>query len=563
MNIANSLHPEYLLYTEEWLKFRYIMDGGDTFIEKYVKQFSSAEDPTDFENRKEITPIAGFAKAAIRDINNAIFQRMGAIRRNGGTDSWRDAVRGRRSGVDLIGSTMNHFIGTEVLPELLAMGKVGIYVDNFSFIEGRSRSEVGQQHPYIYAFRAEDIRNWEYYVKGHEVKLKKLLLRVTEDILDPDYLLVNQYIEIYRLFKEEDGVVLVKTFDDKGNLLDTEPIELKISEIPFVVLELQSSLLKDISNHQIALTNMESADIGYTLRSNVPLYTEQYDARFEASRNWSESDGSENIPEHRIGATDGVRYPTGHDRPGFIHPSAEPLNASMAKQSQLKDDIRTLVNLAVANTRSRFASAESKQMDERGLEAGLSAIGLVLEHAEARVAHLWSEYESSTDEITVSYPERYSLKSDEDRRRDADQLARTAVDVPSRTFRKELQKEIVKTLLAGKIDDATLDKIMIEIDSSEYPTLEPLQIRSDVEIGLISREYASKIRGYPEGEAEKAKEERLETELNRMTAQTKGFENPAARGLTDDDPEAAKKEKQESQNPENNPDNKKLVRGEE
>jgi hypothetical protein len=570
-NISQSIHPEYAYRVAEWQKWRYVMEGGDTFVEQYVKEFNTAEDATDFAKRKEITPVAGFAAAAVRDVNNAIFQRMHAIRRTGGTESWQASTSGQRGGVDLGGSSMTHFIGTEVLPELLSMGKVGIFVDNFAFTEGRTKLEAGQQHPYIYTYKAEEIRNWEWYVRGHELRLKRLLLRVSEDILDPEYLLVNGYNELYRYFWEEDGVILVQNYDGKGKPVDIhsvpaefEPFELKISQIPLVVLELQQSLLQNTANHQIALTNFESADTGWLLRSNVPVYTEQFDQRFENSKGWTGDDdaSTDNVDQtetRTIGASDGIRYPIGAEQPNFIHPSPEPLQASMDKQKNLKDDIRALVNLAVTNTKSRFASAESKQMDERGLESGLSAIGLVLEHAEGRVARLWSEYESSKEELKVGYPERYSLKTDEDRRKDAEQLASTSVDVSSHLFRKEIQKEIAEILLAGKVADETLDKIMGEIDESNYPTADPKQIRSDVEAGLVSREFASGARGYPKEEASKAKIEKLEAELARERAQMK---NAGARGLDESDPESAKLEKEESQNPENNPDGKKLVRGE-
>lgn len=572
INISSSVHYEYAALYEEWEKFRYIERGGDTFVEKYVQQFSTAENSGDFANRKAITPVAGFAKAAIRDVINAIFQRMHAIRRSGGTESWQACVKGQRGGVDLNGSTMNHFLGTEVLPELLFMGKVGIYVDNFRIEESRSLAARGMQHPYLYPYRTEDIRNWEWTVKGDEVKLKKLLLRVVDPSVDPIFELINDWAEFYRYYWLEDGAVLCQQYDVNGSPIDLsgeasefDPIELEISEIPFVLLQLQSSLLNDIANHQITLTNMESADAGWVLRSNIPVYTEQYDQKFEAAATWgmdddTEHDDGKNKTTRDIGASDGVRYPIGAERPDFIAPPTGPLTGSMEKQRQLKDDIRTLSNLAVANTRSRFASAESKQMDERGLESGLSAIGMVLEHAERQIVALWSEYENSTEPAKIGYPERYSLRSDEDRRKDAEQLARTAVDVSSHTFRREVHKEIAEILLGGKIPDETLDQIMGEIDEDKYPTADPEQIRSDVEIGLVSRGFASVARGYPKGEAEKAKEEKIESELMRMKAQTPNFDNPAARGL-EVDPEAAKQEKDDSQNPENDPDNIRRTRG--
>lgn len=40
------------------------------------------------------------------------------------------------------------------------------------------------------------------------------------------------------------------------------------------------------------------------------------------------------------------------DRPGFIHPSSEPLLASMKLQEKLEQDIRKLINLAVQSMSS-------------------------------------------------------------------------------------------------------------------------------------------------------------------------------------------------------------------
>lgn len=569
-SIIGSIHPEYLERSLEWQKFRSILKGGDSFVEQYVEKFSDSEADSDFLRRKKITPIAGFAKSAIMDIQNSIFQRLWAIRRKGGAQSWRNAVRGQEGGVDLQGASMSHFMGTQVLPELLGMGKVGIYVDNVEIDGVRTLAEAKNDHPYVYRFVAEDIRNWQYFHVGNELKLKNLLLRVRSEAIDEFFFMADYYTEEYRQYWIDDnGEVRFKFYDAAGNLRIEGGLDLP--EIPFVLLELQSSLLQDISNHQIALTNMESADVSYSLRSNVPFYTEQYDPNTELAANWSNEDSDanasgdgDNTKTIKIGNTSGRRYPKNTDRPAFIHPSSEPLKISIEKQRELKNDIRSLVNLALSSTRPRFASAESKELDDRGLESGLSAIGLVLENAERKIGELWADYEGVTEQVTVSYPQRYSLRSDEERRRDADQLEKSAKSVSSPTFRRAVQKEIAEILLEGKVSDEELNQIMKEIDESDYPTSDPEQIRSDVEMGLLSRVSGSLARGYAAGEAEKARKEKEEMELLRMKAQTKGFgvpDNLAARGLTDDDPEEARREKEESQSPDNNVDGIKQVRG--
>src|SRR5690606_20232795 len=113
----------------------------------------------------------------------------------------------------------------------------------------------------------------------------------------------------------------------------------------------------------------------------------------------------------KVGVSVGRAYALGTERPGFIHPSSEPLKASMELQRKLERDTRELVNLAVAQLGQQ--SAESKQMDPAGLEAGLSFIGLVLENGERKIASHWASYENSKP-ATIKYPDRYSLKTDAD-----------------------------------------------------------------------------------------------------------------------------------------------------
>ena len=58
-------------------------------------------------------------------------------------------------------------------------------------------------------------------------------------------------------------------------------------------------------------------------------------------------------------------------------------------------------------------------MDNQGLEAGLSYIGLVLENAERQIAEHWAAYEERNplkrQIATIKYPDVYSLKTDADR----------------------------------------------------------------------------------------------------------------------------------------------------
>ena len=148
----------------------------------------------------------------------------------------------------------------------------------------------------------------------------------------------------------------------------------------------------------------------------------------------------------------------------------------MDLQAKLEDGIRKLIHLAVADTANR-ATAESKSMDNQGLEAGLSYIGLVLEAAERQIAEFWAAYEernpSQRNVATIKYPDRYSLKTDSDRIAEAQSLVKLMYAVPGQKVKRELAKNIVLALLGGKISVGDIQAIFDEIDKAPYATSDP------------------------------------------------------------------------------------------
>jgi len=560
-NIIDSIHPDYSSKVSNWYKFRYIMEGGDTFIEEYLKSYSDREKEPDFTKRKKITPIPSFASAAVTDIKNAIFQRMTEITRQGGSKIYQSVMAGDLGGVDLLGATMNYFIGNEILPELLNMGKVGVYVDMPVFSEQQTLNSTKNKHPYFYKYNTEHIKNWRLSKQGEFIQFDMLLLE--EQILTYDnfYQLPDNDMTRYRLLTKEDGTILVRFFDEIGTQIsiDGEPtneaIELGINRIPFVILELNQSLLQNIANHQIALLNLESSDISYALLANFPFYVEQQNRLQSAHLKTTESEGE--TQEIEVGGTVGRAYATGNNPPNFIHPSSEPLSASMNKQKALKEDIRSIVQLALSAIQPKYASAQAKEFDEHGLESGLSFLGLILEHGERQLASYFMEYENSKELAIINYPERYSLKSDQEKITEAKDLYDILLKIPSKSAQKSITKIMVKKLLETKITGDELKGIFTEIDEAKYITSDPEIIQGDWEKGFISTDTASSARGYnSETEVPKAAEDHA-NRIKRIQ------ESQSSRGIDDldNDPEAnAKLEKKQSQNPDLQGDGTKAVR---
>jgi hypothetical protein len=554
-DITKTVHPAYRKDATYLKKYRLTYEGGRDFVSEYLVRFTTREDTDDFTARQNMTYCPAHAKAAITDIKNAIFQRMSEVTRMGGSDNYMRAVRGQLGGVDLTGSSMNNFLGTEVIDRLLVERKVGIYIDNFQIPQNPTMKDVKDLHPYLYIFPVDQIRSWNVDKSGNFTVL--LLENYIYDV-DVFGLIKGQNTE-YQLYALKENSVEVRFFDKKGLELTDRATVLNIPKIPFVVPEIRHSLLRDVADYQIALLNIESSDISYILKSNFPFYTEQFDQQYDVlmqsmkaaqeaagDEDLIDEDKEETINDVKVGQTQGRRYPKDLDRPGFIHPSSEPLNASMQKESNIKQDIRMLVNLAISQLAERDGSEESKKMDERGLEAGLSSIGAILEKAERQIAEIWNLYEEGDKQATVNYPEKYDLKSDDDRREEAKELRELLGTIPSKTFQKDVAKEISSVIMRGK---TTVDRITMyhdEIEQADVIITDPEVIHMDHENGFVSTEFASKMRGYPEGQVEQAKLDHAERLKRIAIAQTLG----AARGVDDagGNPNDGKDEKTVSRN---------------
>lgn len=534
------MHPICLSNQANWEKFRLSYHGGTEFINKYLKKMSTRETQEDFNTRLETSYCPAFAKAAINDIKNAIFQRIADVRRLGGSSTYQDAILGRRGGVDLTGQTMDSFVGADLLPELLPMGRVGVYVD-MPEILGPTVSDTVGKTPYIYLYRTEAIRSWSY---NESKVLQTLLLEDLQYDCDDITGLVSTSSKRYRYYKKEADHISVRIYDSVGKIdPKVEPdYRLNLKQIPFVMFELPTALMQDVADYQIALLNIESSDIAYILKSNYPFYTEQYDKRLDASH-LKPTDG-ESDETITTGSATGRKYGKDLDRPGFIHPSSEPLTVSMQKAQQLKKDIKHLVNLGVSDYSTAMSSAESKGYDSQSLEAGLSFIGLILARGENKIADIWADYEKNSP-AEIHYPASYSLKTDANRQEEADKLSKMSNKVNSSTYRKEISKQIARTLFNGKVADDTLIEILKEIDNSRTTNADPKTITSDLKDGLVSPELASDARGYPKGEVAKAKaahEEKL-----RLIAISQAPGMGAARGINEtqaDQPSSAE-EKEE------------------
>jgi len=262
----------------------------------------------------------------------------------------------------------------------------------------------------------------------------------------------------------------------------------------------------------------------------------------------------------QIGVSHGRRYTTGLNAPAFINPSTEPIKLSMEKQDQLKNEIRLLLNLSVANLKPVRASVESKERNDRSLESGLCAIGAVLQGGENQLSEIWSQYEGTTARV-VKYPQTYETRSESDRITEAERLDELMTKIPSRKFQQHIARRIATTLLERFLSEKELGVIEAEIMAAPNMTASPSDVRDDVEAGLVSPEFASEnLRNYPKGEVEKAAAAHAERAARIVQAQVSVKESGSNRDLNDDK-NSQKLVKEGSRDPSMDPDSKKRVRG--
>ena len=546
--IIDARHPGYTNDSFYWQHWRETYDGGVDYARRYLEKFSERESDQDYKARLDMTPVPAFAKSAVNDIRNSIFQRLNDVIRRDGSKSYSQAMEGNNGGVDNKGSSMQSFMGIDILTELLIMGRVGIYVDSPVVTGTDSLADVGEHRPYLYPYVAEDILSWAVAKPEQPGRFQALLLRdrgidfKTE--LNYGIKMPTGTFTRYRLvwLNETTGKVNVMFYDNENNPIDQWglpvnpdiPIQLDMDRIPFTLLDIGSSLLKDVSYHQKALLNLVSSDISYALKSNFPFFVKQQDMRNVGAhlKDHVLDDGSSFTSKNekpgrevRSGVSHGQVYDIKAEQPAFINPSVEPLLASMKLQEKLEDDIRKLVNLAVQNKiGQRVTSAEAMKLSDQGLEAGLSYIGLVLEGGERLVAEYWAAYEDKSKSqqkvALVKYPDRYSLKDDAARILEAEKLSDLMDTVPGNTVKKEVAKSIATALLSGRVDVTKLDEIFKEIDTAEYTTSDADVIIRSIEAGLCGEQTGSAALGFASGEYLKAREDHAARAIRVLQAQT-------------------------------------------
>lgn len=525
MSITTLRHPNYAF--EDRVLWRLVHNGGIEFVRQRLVEFRKREDSPEFHERMRMTYNPGHAANAVGEVADSIYGRMHDIIRTGGSPSYKTAITGKEGGVDLEGSSMNYYIGKEVLPEMLAMRRVGVFTD-MPRVNGQTLMDVQNQkiRPYFYLYQDEEILNWVYDFSQSNRIFAKLVLREDCNFYDDVFGLPAGVQTRFRYLWLENGKCYCQFYDSENNKIDIKGnkqdivYDLGINRIPFTLFEIPKSLYTETAQMQVTLMNMESTDINYILRANFPLYVEQGDPRPFASTIKPEGEQTtEGKSKVDTGVAQGRKY-YAQNQPDFIHPSAEPLKASMQKQEEIKKDIRILTRLTLSTMfPQKTASSTSKKIDNQTLEAGLASIGMELQRGEQEMSEFWGLYEK-TSPADVQYPTGYELKSDEERREEADFYEKKIPTIPSKTFQQETAKALAKSVHGHRVPATVMQKINSEIEAAPFLVVDPVVIQKDTELGILDRGNAGKARLYPDDAVTKANAELAARQKMIVTSQT-------------------------------------------
>lgn len=482
--VRDITSPIYDLEATDMVKFRYTLDGGTDYVKKYLVKLSSKESDTDFEERKKIAHCPALAEAALQEICDAINSKMADIVRINNQSPSYNQILSSPLGVDRRGSTLNSFLITQVLPELLAMKRVGVFIDR----EAEAASLSNTRPPYMYVYKAEDIRSWKYNTSG---ELESLLLRRTNYSTDQETGLPDAKQTEFLLFKLANSSVSLTIYTyDASNTEVSVSKTLQLTRIPFVIFELRQSLFKSIADIQKALLNYESTDIAL-MRANFPFLAIQENLADMRSRshyknipippnytdgipNWQDGTQNTNPKDDpgdqgiTAGPSRGLKYATGMNAPVYVAPPVEPLEASLKKQRALKDEIRECVNLFLQSVKSVYQSDTSKQ---NIMSNGLVKIGSELERGERMIAAIYLDYDNKINDdainsIKIVYPTDYDKLTDSTRCAIGKELISFSETVPSPHAQKLIQTKAVELVLSSFASPNDYKQIMEELNAN-------------------------------------------------------------------------------------------------
>ena len=460
---ALELHKDYQETVNNWQYFVRSYNGGyDYTLGQYLNRYNLELD-NEFNQRIANTPCDNHCKNIIQIYSSFLF-RVKASRDFGNMQDEATLEKFLKD-ADQEGNSF-----TTVMKQ--AQNYASIYGHCFLIldkpaVQTKTKAEEIEQdiRPYLSMVTPENIFDWNFERKING-KYELNYLKIREEVDKSG----GSYMRLW--FPDRVDTIYVEDIGTEPTLIDTATNQ--IGKIPAVILYnakshkrgIGQSDLVDIADLQKAIYN-EYSEIEQLIRlTNHPSLVKTNGVNASA------------------GAGAIIEMPDEMEpnlKPYLLQPSGQNLVAIMDSITKKVESINRIAHTgAVRTTKTQVSSGIALQTEFELLNARLSEKADNLQLAEEQIFKLYADYQNTKFDGEINYPDSFNIR---DYATDLVfyQQAK-AVNVPSNTLNKEIDKEIARSVVD---DDEKLSIIFDEIDSNaevgQFTQDEPVQQDQEVE----------------------------------------------------------------------------------
>ena len=436
-------HKDYNENVNRWEYFIRSYNGGfDYMVGQYLNRYNLELD-NEFNQRLANTPVDNHCKNIVQIYSSFLFRVkpsrvFGSIENDPSLESFlKDA--------DLEGNSFDTVM-KQAQNYSSIYGHVFLILDKPKVVTNTRAEELEQDiRPYISILTPENVLDWNF---KRELNGKYSLdfLKIREEV-DKDG---GSYYRLW--YPDRVDTVYMEDRGTEPQTIDTATNQ--IGRIPAVILYnskshkrgVGQSDLTDIADLQKSIYN-EYSEIEQLIRlTNHPSLVKTPGVNASA------------------GAGAVIEMPEEMDsnlKPYLLQPSGQNLNSIMESITNKVNAIHRIAHTdAVRGTKQQVSSGIALQTEFELLNARLSEKADNLQITEENIFRCFAMFQNSQFDGEIDYPDSFNIR---DYATDLNfyQMAK-AINVSSPTFQKEVDKEIVRTVVD---DDETLNTIFDEIDT--------------------------------------------------------------------------------------------------
>ena len=436
-------HKDYNENVNRWEYFIRSYNGGfDYMVGQYLNRYNLELD-NEFNQRLANTPVDNHCKNIVQIYSSFLF-RVKASRVFGSIEN-DPSLESFLNDADLEGNSFDTVM-KQAQNYSSIYGHVFLILDKPKVVTNTRAEELEQDiRPYISIVTPENVLDWNF---KRELNGKYALdfLKIREEV-DRDG---GSYYRLW--YPDRVDTVYMEDRSTEPTIIDTATNQ--VGRIPAVILYnskshkrgVGQSDLTDIADLQKAIYN-EYSEIEQLIRlTNHPSLVKTPGVNASA------------------GAGAVIEMPEEMDsnlKPYLLQPSGQNLNSIMESITNKVNAIHRIAHTdAVRGTRQQVSSGIALQTEFELLNARLSEKADNLQIAEENIFRCFAMFQNSQFDGEIDYPDSFNIR---DYATDLGfyQMAK-AMNIESPTFQKEVDKEIVRTVVD---DDETLNTIFDEIDT--------------------------------------------------------------------------------------------------